>query len=185
MLAKLPKWFLVGLALIAAAAALLLVFPERPELPEDCLEGDRAFQEGDPDRAIEHYFLCIQSAELPPRVLAHLFFNLGNAYSAKGNQRQAVEDYGEALRLDPEHAWAYNNRCWSLGLLRRPEEALSDCDKALALLPDQPEMLDSRALAYWLLDEPDKARADLEDARRIDASLPSWQDRFREFEGMF
>ncbi len=185
MLAKLPRWFLVGLAVIAVGAVLLLAVPERPELPADCLEGNRALQEGDPDLAIEHYFRCIQSAELPPRILAQVYFNLGNAYSAKGNHRQAVEDYGEALRLDPEHAWAYNNRCWSHGLLRRAEEALADCDKALALLSDQPEMLDSRALAYWLLDERDKAREDLEQARRIDASSPTWQERFREFEGLF
>ena len=185
MPAKLPRWFLVGLAVIAVGAVLLLAVPERPELPEDCLEGNRALQEGDPDLAIEHYFRCIQSAELPPRILAHVFFNLGGAYAAKGNHRQAVEDYGEALRLDPEHAWAYNYRCWSYGLLRRAEEALADCDKALTLLPDRPDILDSRALAYWLLDEHDKASADLEHARRIDASLPTWQDRFREFEGMF
>ena len=185
MLAILPKWFLVGLAVVAAGVALWLVFLERPEIPEGCLEGDRALQEGDPDLAIERYILCIQSAELPPRILAHVFFNLGNAYAAKGNHRQAIEDYSETLRLDAEHAWAYNNRCWSYGLLRRPEEALADCAKALTLLPDQPEILDSQALAYWLLDDHDKARQDLVQSRQIDSSLPTWEERFREFEGMF
>ncbi len=185
MLANLPRWFLVGLTVIAVGAVFLLVFPGRLQLPEECQEGDRALQEGDPDLAIERYIHCIQSAELPTRILAHVFFNLGDAYSAKGNHRQAIDDYSEALRLDPEHAWAYNNRCWSFGLLRRPEEALSDCDKALTLLPNQPEILDSRALAYWLLDEHDKAREDLEHVRKIDALLPTWEERFREFEEMF
>ncbi len=69
--------------------------------------------------------------------------------------------------------------------MRRAEEALPDYDKALRLLPDQPEILDSRALAYWLLDEHDKAQQDLERAREIDPSRPVWQERFREFEGMF
>lgn len=185
MFPNLPRWVPVGLVLLAATAALLLLFSERRALPEDCLEGDRALQEGDPDLAIDHYFRCIQSAELPPRLLAQVFFNLGNAYAAKGNHRQAIDDYSEALRLDPEHGWAYNNRCWSYGLLRRPEDALPDCDKALSLLSEQPEILDSRALAYWLLGDKDKARKDLEAARGIDSSLPTWQDRFRDFEGMF
>jgi tetratricopeptide (TPR) repeat protein len=185
LLANLPKWFLVGLFLIAAAAVLLVLFPGRPQIPEVCFEADRAMQEGDPDLAIENYFSCVQSAELPDRVLAQVFYGLGNAYTAKDNHRQAIEDYSEALRLDPEHGWAYNNRCWSYGLLRRAEEALPDCDRALALLPEQPEILDSRALAYWQLGQRDKARDDLEQARRIDASLPNWQDRFREFETLF
>jgi hypothetical protein len=46
-------------------------------------------------------------------------------------------------------------------------------------------MLDSRALVYWLLGEHDKAQQDLELAREIAPSLPTWQERFREFEGMF
>ncbi len=68
---------------------------------------------------------------------------------------------------------------------RRAEEALADCDEALILLPDQPEILDSRALAYWLLDEHAKAQQDLERAWRLDPSRRTWQERFREFEGMF
>lgn len=35
MLANLPRWFLVGLTVIAVGAAFLLIFPERPEYPEN------------------------------------------------------------------------------------------------------------------------------------------------------
>lgn len=185
MFANLPRWFFYALALTAVCALLLLIFIGRPQLPEACQDGDRALEAGEPDRAIDHYFECIESEDLRPRVLSHVFFNLGNAYSAKGNHYQAIDDYSEAIRLYPDHGWAYNNRCWSYGQLRRPAEALQDCNRALELLPDQPEILDSRALAYWLLDEHDKARQDLERARRIDASLPTWQERFRAFEEMF
>ncbi len=111
--------------------------------------------------------------------------NLASAYSGKGNYYQAIKDYSEAIALAPADAWAYNSRCWSYGLLRRAEEALADCDEALILLPDQPEILDSRALAYWVLDEHAKAQQDLERAWRLDPSRRTWQERFREFEGMF
>jgi hypothetical protein len=53
------------------------------------------------------------------------------------------------------------------------------------LLPDEPSILDSRALAYWLTGKHEKARQDLERSRQIDPSLPLWQERFHEFEGMF
>ncbi len=59
--------------------------------------------------------------------------DLGIAYSAKGRHNQAIKDYSEAIHLSPNHAWAYNNRCWSYGLLHRAEVALHDCDEALSL----------------------------------------------------
>ncbi len=185
MFANLPKWFLYSLVLGALLAVVMLFPVERVMLPGDCQKADSALGDGDYDLAIDHYISCIDSGDLPDKVLAAVYHNLGNAYSAKDNHYQAIEDYSEAIAFDPGHAWAYNNRCWSYGILRRAEEALPDCNEALRLLPDQPEMLDSRALVYWLLDENAKARQDLVRAHQLDPSLPTWQERFREFEGMF
>ncbi len=185
MIANLPKWFLYGLGLTALLAVLMLFLGERVISPGDCQKARSVLGDGDYDLAIDHYISCIDSDELPARALAAAYHNMGSAYFLKGNHYQAIKDYSEAIAIAPGHAWAYNNRCWSYGILRRAEEALPDCDKALRLLPDQPEILDSRALAYWLLDEHDKAQQDLERAREIDPSRPAWQERFREFEGMF
>ena len=185
MIANLPKWFLYSLVLAALLAVAMLFSVERVMLPEDCQKADSALGDGDYSLAIDHYISCIDSGDLPDKVLATVYHNLANAYSAKGNHYQAIKDYSEAIAFDPGHAWAYNNRCWSYGVLRRAEEALPDCDEALRLLPDQPEFLDSRALAYWLIDEHNKAQQDLVRAHQLDPSLPTWQERFREFEGMF
>ncbi len=185
MFAGLPKWLLLGLALAAGVMLLVLFSPVPLELPEDCGTADSAMEEQDHDRAIAHYFLCLEAAELPQGVQAQVFFNLGNAYSAKGNHHQAIEDYSEALYLDPSHGWAYNNRCWSRGLLRQSTLALSDCDEALKRLPDRPEVLDSRALAFWQLGQQAKAREDLARAHEIEPSFPTADERFGQFEEMF
>ncbi len=185
MIANLPKWFLYGLGLTALIAVLMLFSGKRVTLPGDCQKANSALSEGDYDLAIDHYIACIDSGDLPNRALAVAYHNLASAYSGKGNYYQAIKDYSEAIALAPAYAWAYNNRCWSYGVLRRGEEALADCDEALKLLPEQPEILDSRALAHWLLDEHAKAQQDLERAWRLDPSRPTWQERFREFEGMF
>jgi tetratricopeptide (TPR) repeat protein len=184
MNAGFPRWLLLGLLLIVGAVLLVLFGPERRSLPEDCRTAEDAMEGAEFDRAIDHYLLCLEAEPLPQDIQAYVFFQLANAYSAKGNHHQAIEDYGEAIALDPSLGWAYNNRCWSRGLLRQSTEALGDCNEALKLLPDQPEILDSRALAYWQLGELDKARADLERARAQDPSLPSPADRFRQFEDM-
>ncbi len=185
MFAGLPKWLLLGLVLAAGVLLLVLLSPVSPELPEDCRMAESAMEEQDHDLAIEHYFLCLEAEELPQGVQAQVFYYLGNAYSAKGNHHQAFVVYSEALYLDPSHGWAYNNRCWSRGLLRQSTEALRDCDVALKLLPDRPEVLDSRALAYWQLGEQDKAREDLARAHEIEPSFPAADERFGQFEEMF
>ncbi len=165
-----PRWLLLGLFMIAFAGLTMAILNvKRVKIPEDCQKAASAFEAGDHYLAIDHYLLCLDAGELPTEILAQVYYGLGIAYSAKGSHDQAINDFTEAIHLRPDHAWAYNNRCWSYGLLRRAEVALRraevalhDCDEALRLLPDQPEILDSRALAYWLLDDKDKARQDLE-----------------------
>lgn len=168
-----------------AALAMAALNLTRPRIPEVCQQAARALEAGEHDRAIDHYLRCLDDHDLPEDVLAQVYYGLGVAYSAKGNHYQAIKDYSEAIRLNPNHGWAYNNRCWSYGLLRRAEKALDDCDEALRLEPNQPAILDSRALAHWLRDDKPKARRDLERARQLDPSSPTWEVRFREFEAMF
>ncbi len=181
-----PRWLLLGLFMIVVAAlAMMFLTVKRVKIPEDCQKAGSALEAKDYNLAIDHYLLCLDAGELTTEILAQVYNGLGIAYSAKGKHNQAIKDYSEAIHLSPNHAWAYNNRCWSYGLLRRAEEALHDCDEALRLLPDQPEILDSRALAYWLLDNKDKARQDLERAHQLDPSSPTWEERFRELQEMF
>ena len=185
MFPRLPRWLFLGLLLAGGLFLLSLFSPMSLDVPDECRTAENAMEDQDFDRAIEYYFLCLEARELPETMQAYVFYSLGNAYSAKGNHHQAIEDYSEAILLDPTHGWAYNNRCWSRGLLRQSTEALQDCDEALRLLPDRPAILDSRALAYWQLGELDLARQDLARAREVDASFPTPEDRFRQFEAMF
>ena len=180
-----PRWLLLGLLLAAALGLFTYLGDRRATIPESCQTAGAALDAQDYDLAIDQYLLCLDDESLPEEVISQVFVRLGIAYAAKDNHYQAIRDYSDAIRLNPNHPWAYNNRCWSYGQLRQAEEALEDCNRALQLLPDQPEILDSRALAFWLLGDQDKARADLERARRIDSSVPTWQTRFQEFEEMF
>lgn len=181
-----PRWLLLTLLIAAPAALALLWFSaQRPAIPESCTTAVAAMEAQDYNLAIDNYLLCLDDESLPEGAVAQVFAGLGLAYAAKGDHYQAIKDYSEALRLNPNLAWTYNNRCWSYGQLRQVEEALRDCDKALHLLPDQPAILDSRALAYWLLDDKERAIQDLERARKIDPSTPTWQERFEAFEAMF
>jgi hypothetical protein len=48
--------------------------------------------------------------------------------------------------------------------------------------PGNPDWLESREFAFWLLEDLDKALKDLDQAREIDSSHQTWQERFHEFE---
>ncbi len=172
--------------LAALAFTLALAAGEtRTETLESCIKGLAAQGTGDYALAIDHITRCIKLGDLETKNLVIAHYNRGFAYSAAGDSALAAEDFSEALRLHPGYAPAYNGRCWARGLMRRPEAALADCDEALRLGPDLATTLDSRALAYWLLGRHEEARQDLARARDLDSSVPSWEDRFHEFEAMF
>ena len=170
---------------IIALPCILAVTAVKAEDLEHCYEAAGRMLVGDHELAINYYSHCINRGDLTVENLAISHNNRGLAHYHEGIYERAIQDYDEAIRLDPAYAIAYNNRCWIYGLMHRPNDALRDCNQSLRLSPDDPATLDSRALAYWLLGEHDTARQDLERAREIDPLYPNWQERFHEFEAMF
>lgn len=180
------RTLVVYILLFALITAFLLSYGDsEPEVPQVCLDGSAAMEADDYETAIDFFLTCLEDEDLAERDVPAVYYLLANSYSAIGNHEQAIQDYGVVIELEPNHAWAYNNRCWAYALLRRASRALPDCEEAMRLLPDQPAILDSRALVYWQLGEKDKARADLARAHALDPKVPSADDRLREFEEQF
>ncbi|MGY8642931.1 MAG: tetratricopeptide repeat protein [Verrucomicrobiales bacterium] len=61
--------------------------------------------------------------------LAFLFYNRGSAKERSGDFGSALNDYGEALRVDPEYPDAHGNSAWILAT--SPDSALCDGKKAV------------------------------------------------------
>ncbi len=133
---------------------------------------------GDYDQAIRDFDAAIRLNPL----FTQAHYGRGNAYRRKKAYDQAIQDFDVVIRLNSASARAYRSRCWTYGLMRRPDQALPDCNESLRINPRNPNTLDSRAFAYWLLEEHEKARQDLDQAREIDSSHLTWQERFHEFE---
>ena len=77
--------------------------------------------------AISYYNECIAWAELPPETLALVLSNRAASRQRTNDFEGALRDYSEAIEIDPDRANAYNGRCWTYAMLRRPEQALADC----------------------------------------------------------
>jgi len=87
------------------------------------------------------------------------------AYKDRGNVRLeihdfdgAIEDYSNAIRVDPEFAAVYNDLCYLRATHERElEEAVSNCTQSLNLVPNDPDTFDSLGLAYLKLKQLDKS----------------------------
>ncbi|MBC8036302.1 MAG: hypothetical protein H7X89_03700 [Rhizobiales bacterium] len=102
---------------------------------------DRA--NADFDRAIAGIDVKIQSNSLS----ADAFFMRARARMGRKHFPEAIADYGEAIRLDPQGLEAINMRCWARALWGAEFDlARADCDTAIKLSNSRADYLDSRGL---------------------------------------
>jgi Zn-dependent protease len=91
-------------------------------------QGVSAVRSGRHDEAAE-VFTKVIDAGGEPGVLAMAFTNRGLAESRRGEWQRAIEDYHEALRLQPKLATAHNNLAWVLAVC--PVDALRNGHEAV------------------------------------------------------
>ena len=83
----------------------------------------------------------------------------------------AIEDYDEAVALNPDYAEAYNNRGVAYEKKGDLDLAIQDYDKAIALRPDLAETYCRRGVTWLVLKEWDKARSDLTTAKEMEVPI--------------
>ncbi len=67
------------------------------------------------------------------------YYNLGVDLNARGEHREAIRQFEQALRVRPDYAEAHNNLALALSSEGRSEEAVAHAREALRLKPDLPE----------------------------------------------
>ena len=101
------------------------------------------------DIVIDGCTAVIRSNQDPPQKLATAFDNRGVAYRLKGEYDHALQDYEQAIRLNPDNANAYNNRGIIYRIKGEYGRAIADYDKAIWLKNGNfPAAYYNRALAH-------------------------------------
>jgi Tfp pilus assembly protein PilF len=100
---------------------------------------------------------------------ANRAFELGVGYLDSQELEMALIAFGEAIRLDPKMAQAFNGRAVVLGLKGDFEKALADATDALRLDPWEPEYYRTRSYVYDQLGDKENAGGDLEKADQLAA----------------
>jgi tetratricopeptide (TPR) repeat protein len=134
----------------------------------DCLAGDLR----SPDVPIAGCTAVIKTGEGILRRLANAYNNRGVAYRLKANFAQAIEDFNEAIRLEPKYANAFNNRGVAYRNTGDLDRALTDYDQAIFIKPDYYAAFYNRALVFTDRQEYAKAISDFKFVLQADPKNP-------------
>lgn len=99
------------------------------------------------------------------RAMAH--FNYGVACSAIRDFQSAIEQYSEAIALNPGHVRAYTNRGVAKDALERFEDAIADFDEAIRIDPQNDKAYFGRGSAKAELGQYSEAIEDYDGAIRV------------------
>ncbi|PPD28953.1 MAG: hypothetical protein CTY20_08020 [Hyphomicrobium sp.] len=142
------------------AAAVPLVMAASNESRANCFSDDG-------ERRISGCTDVLATPDLAPDEAAVAYAMRALAYSLKGSYAEALLDYDEAIRRNPDFSIALNNRAWALFRSGRAGEGLADVERALGLSPGSPHALDTRAHIRQEMGETQLAIADYELAMRF------------------
>ena len=106
--------------------------------------------------------VVIQAGQDNPRRLATAFNNRGVAHKFKGEYDRALEDYDQAILLNPSFANAYNNRGVIYRLKGEYDRATRDYDQAIWLDNNIPATFYNRAIAHSEKENYDRAVGDFD-----------------------
>src|SRR5258706_2744613 len=98
------------------------------------------------DLRIDTCTSLIQSKGLSQDRLAIAFQNCGSAYVAKRDTDRAIQDFNQAIKLDPKYANAFNSRGIAYQAKGDNERAIQDYGEAIRLDPANPNPLTGRCL---------------------------------------
>lgn len=129
---------------------------------------NRCGESGNLDRTIAHCTEAIESGRLSRKRLALAFYRRGNAYNGKRNYELAIQDYEEAIRLNPKSANFFTNRGVALMGKREYDRAIESYTEAIRLAPRRADTFSNRGVAYARKRDYDRALADYNEALRLD-----------------
>jgi tetratricopeptide (TPR) repeat protein len=123
------------------------------------------------DRLIMACTAVILSQRHTPVELARAFFYRGRAQGAKSDFDEAIQDFDQAIRLDPAFPDAFNFRGVAWAGKGQFERAIADFDQAIKLDANYAVAIYNRGLAAQNLGRTDEAARFFEKAKQAGPRL--------------
>jgi len=97
----------------------------------------------------------------------------GQTSLEKKDYDTAISEFSEAIRLEPNNAWALSSRGYAWSMKKNYDKAIDDYNESIRLDPLNASVFNVRGNAWLEKKEYDKAIHDYDDAIRLDSKL-SW-----------
>jgi Tfp pilus assembly protein PilF len=120
-----------------------------------------------PDVSISGCTAVIQSGQQSPENLGVAFRDRGLAYYRKGQYDRAIQDCDDAIRLNPNDAWAFLMRGVDYAVTRHHDRAIQDFGRAIQIKPDNEIAFRHRGIEYLATNQPGRAIRDFDQAIQI------------------
>ena len=131
---------------------------------------------GPPDIQIGACTELIQSGKQSNRNISIAYGHRGLAYAKKRQYDRAIQDYDQAIRLEPSHVANYTNRGIAYKNSGQLDRAIQDYDQAIRLNPNGTNAYYNRGVAYYKKGQYDRAIQDYDQAIRL---APNDADNFQ------
>jgi tetratricopeptide (TPR) repeat protein len=125
------------------------------------------------EAAIPYCTRAIDSGEFEGNELAGIYLNRGLRYDYMGDYDNALDDYDEAIQIDPNFAKAFNNRGGVYFKKKEHDRAIADYDEAIRLDPNYANAFLGRCAVYDAKADYDRAIADCNSAVVPNQQWPS------------
>ncbi len=122
-----------------------------------------------PDLAIKHCTVAIESRKANNEMLAQLYVARGVEWAAKGDYDRAIADHTTALKLDSKTTDAHYFRGSAWSNKGEFERAIADFDLAAKLKPDDPMVYHARAIELAVKGDYARAIADFDKTLQLDS----------------
>jgi lipoprotein NlpI len=152
---------------LTALLTLALLLSFRPAAADD----KDTCEHGSGDEAIAACTRAINSGGWAGSGLVWAYNDRGNAYRSKGDNDRAIQDYDQAIGLDPNNAYPYNGRGVAYQRKGDNDRAMRDYDQAIRLDPNFAAPYTNRGNAYRVKGDNDRAIQDYDQAIRLDPRL--------------
>jgi tetratricopeptide (TPR) repeat protein len=164
------RHLLVCASAVAACAALLANASVSPATAQHAQEWKCTGNPDVPwDQQITNCTNAIRSGKYAGADIAWAYYNRAIAYHrGRRDLDRAMEDYDEAIRLDPSKATYHNNRAIAYRAKGELDLAIADYDHAIRLDPQHASAYHNRANVQFERGELDLAIADYTAAIRVD-----------------